>query len=73
MDNMDTLPLQLYGITLFSGPKNNRSVTGLEAASLHQVLFLLRGRMPCFVEKLPSYGILHQLEKTVLAICYARK
>jgi hypothetical protein len=29
--------------------------------------------MPRFVEKLPSYGILHKLEKTVLANCYVKK
>lgn len=34
------LPLDYSGVTLFSGPKNNRSVAGLEAASLRQVLSL---------------------------------
>jgi molybdenum cofactor cytidylyltransferase len=34
------LPLDFFGVTLFSGPKNNRSVAGLEAASLRQVLSL---------------------------------
>ena len=34
------LPLDYSGVTLFSGPKNNRSVAGLEATSLRQVLSL---------------------------------
>jgi molybdenum cofactor cytidylyltransferase len=34
------LPLDFSGVTLFSGPKTNRSVAGLEAASLRQVLSL---------------------------------
>jgi len=34
------LPLDISGVTLFSGPKNNRSVAGLEAGPLYQVLSL---------------------------------
>ncbi len=34
------LPLDISGLTLFSGPKNNRSVAGLEVGPLHQVLSL---------------------------------
>jgi molybdenum cofactor cytidylyltransferase len=34
------LPLDISGLTLFSGPKNDRSVAGLEAGPLHQVLSL---------------------------------
>ena len=34
------LPLNISGVTLFSGPKSDRSVAGLEVDSLHRVLSL---------------------------------
>ncbi len=33
-------PLDISGVTLFSGPQSNRSVAGLETVTLHQVLSL---------------------------------
>jgi molybdenum cofactor cytidylyltransferase len=35
-----SLPSDISGVTLFSGPKNNRSVLGLEAGPLNQILSL---------------------------------
>jgi hypothetical protein len=51
LDDMDTLPPQLYGITLISDPKNNRSVAGLETGAISQVLFLAdKMRTPLLIE-----------------------
>lgn len=47
----DDLPAELSGVSLFSGPRNNRSVLGLEADSLHQVLSLAdEKRIPLLIE-----------------------
>ena len=45
------LPQDIFGVTLFSGPKNNRSVAGLKTDSLHPVLSLAdKKQIPLLVE-----------------------
>jgi len=53
-DSLDwnrTLPFGISGVTLFSGPKSNRSVAGLEADSIHRVLSLAdENNIPFLIE-----------------------
>lgn len=49
--NLIPLPELSPGVTLFSGPKNSRSVAGLETASIGQAIFLAdRARAPLLIE-----------------------